>query len=643
MVAFMIVPIFFLEVTNKLHTLNSASHQHPHNLLHFSKAVQQHAIGLLPKDDNSDAAVASSGKEITTDTKMASKGSAMKDKNTVMAQHLIFDNMDRDDSRVEDSHQNGDDGEEPASPLTRGVNKLPMSRTPALAGAERAHIQCDVPVDEERLVYWNSPQGDRDRVFETPFRPNDQEKTYYITFQPDRGGWNNIRMSMEILFVFAAATGRTLVLPPKLPLYLLGHGKEGARSFGDFFPLHNPELLAKIKIITMKEFIEKESPKWEGLSNEERQRLSRTSELCLNRPEKEEDLSCEFLAKHLRQRGFQPEIKPEKNCFIFDQNVLKKTATTDTASAASESLSDEAHLAVDRFCGHERKPVFYDNHLQSVEWINWDAGCGNSGDDHMCYRLLQHFYTFLYFTDPKIDNYYKRFVRDFLHYNDEVYCAAWKVIQAVQKDADELNVPWSTWHVRRGDLQYKKVKIPASEWYENTKEVWRPGELLYIATDERNKKFFDPVKEKHHPVRFLDDYWEIAGLSKLDSTYIGMVDTIVASHGRAFAGTWFSTFTGFINRLRGYLGKSMKNSWYSYLPRKDVMIEFAYPGGNYYAREWPIAWLSIDSDERIEVEQEVHDVDIHDKAKLNLPAPPEVKKDAKPIKYPVCFFAFQFP
>lgn len=92
-------------------------------------------------------------------------------------------------------------------------------------------------------------------------------------------------------------------------------------------------------------------------------------------------------------------------------------------------------------------------------------------------------------------------------------------------------------------MQYKQVKISAEEWYNNTKEVWKKGEILFIATDERNKTFFDPIKV-HHEIRFLDDYWDTAKLGDLESTYLGMVDTIVASHGRAFAGTWFSTFTG---------------------------------------------------------------------------------------------------
>jgi uncharacterized protein YggL (DUF469 family) len=210
----------------------------------------------------------------------------------------------------------------------------------------------------------------------------------------------------------------------------------------------------------------------------------------------------------------------------------------------------------------------------------------------------------LFFTDPVIDNYYKRFVRDFLHYEDKIYCAAGKIIHALNEEGGKGN-GWSSLHVRRGDFQYKQVKILAENWYYNTMEIWEEREILFIATDERNKTFFNPLKE-YHEVRFLDDYWDMAKLGDLDSNFLGMIDTIVASHGRAFAGTWFSTFSGYINRMRGYLGHSMKNSWYGWLQRKEAMQQYYYPGEgpaeNYVAKEWPIGWVAIDGDKLIEHE-----------------------------------------
>lgn len=534
--ALTVIPIMILEGNYSYDPLN-ADHHHPTKLVGLSNAIQKEAAHLIQQQKKNAESLKNDPVKSFKETKERAKQNeepAQIDANGKVDIHGGGGENQEEDASPEDKKNSADD--EPASPLARGVNKLPFSRTPALVGAKRGHFECGLPVDEERMVYWNSPQGDRDRKFVTPFKADTTEE-YYLTFQPDPGGWNNIRMSMEILFVFAAATGRTLVLPPKLPMYLLGHGKDNARNFGSFYPLDNPELLDKVKIITMEEFVRRKLPEWD-VSEKEKELLLKVSDKCLHQDSS--DIPCGVLHKQLRDRGYQPEIKPTDHCLIFDEDVLK--------SGDPSTVSDDLRMQVERFCGARRKPIYYDKKLQSSPWINWDAGCDKNIKKDGCYRLLQHFYTFMQFTDPKIDNFYKRFVRDFLHYNDAVNCAAWKVVNAVQEEADKLQKTWSTLHVRRGDLQYKKVKISAEEWYENTKEVWKPGELLYIATDERNKTFFDPIKNKGHPLRFLDDYWEIADMEHLDHTYIGMVDTIVASHGRAFAGTWFSTFTGKFQR-----------------------------------------------------------------------------------------------
>jgi hypothetical protein len=52
--------------------------------------------------------------------------------------------------------------------------------------------------------------------YEPPFPSSDGDGgARYLTFEPDVGGWNNVRMQMEIVLVLAMTTGRTLVLPPE--------------------------------------------------------------------------------------------------------------------------------------------------------------------------------------------------------------------------------------------------------------------------------------------------------------------------------------------------------------------------------------------------------------------------------------------
>ncbi|CAN0199471.1 unnamed protein product, partial [Discosporangium mesarthrocarpum] len=42
-------------------------------------------------------------------------------------------------------------------------------------------------------------------------------------------------------------------------------------------------------------------------------------------------------------------------------------------------------------------------------------------------RMLAPFYTFMHHVDPAVDNYFKRLVRDHVHYKEEVYCKASQV------------------------------------------------------------------------------------------------------------------------------------------------------------------------------------------------------------------------
>merc|ERR1712194_264700 len=139
--------------------------------------------------------------------------------------------------------------------------------------------------------------------------------------------------------------------------------------------------------------------------------------------------------------------------------------------------------SVTEFCVG-RQPVFFEGDLDTAPWIHF-----RGGDKE--YRLLAHFYTFLYFPEVTLDHHYKRFVRDFLHYTPTIWCAAGRVIKLLEDESKKSEghdtSGFSSLHVRRGDFQYKKVKITAADWYNNTRELFRPEEIVYVATDEKNK------------------------------------------------------------------------------------------------------------------------------------------------------------
>jgi hypothetical protein len=90
------------------------------------------------------------------------------------------------------------------------------------------------------------------------------------------------------------------------------------------------------------------------------------------------------------------------------------------------------------------------------------------------------------------------------------------------------------------------------------------------------------------------------------ANYYGMIDQLVASRAKIFYGCWFSTFTGYINRLRGYHSDNKKVSGYEkgivphtyyYAPedRFDHMQIYYPVKKSFFAREFPTSWRLLDA------------------------------------------------
>lgn len=425
----------------------------------------------------------------------------------------------------------------------------------------------------EMLQFWKQPTLS-DLMYESPFAKVGPA-IKYVTFEPDVGGWNNIRMQMETVLVFAASTGRILVLPPDQPMYLLNKGKghQKAHSFADFFPF---EVISKrVKVISMEEFMQREAITGH-LRNNSNGKVAYP-------PNNKTVFECTDRDDRLSMWSYLHDVSsvPLWKC-------MKEFLVIPSAPGVNVTNGPNAEESIKRreIFASGREFHVYDDYWQNQRVIHFIS------KPELGLRLLEHFYTFLHFEDPAMDRYYKRFVRDCVHYIDIIFCKAAIIIEKLQQEA--IDGKFSTFHIRRGEFQYKEVKIPAAKMMENVGSFIPEKQLLYIATDEKDKTFFKAFKERFPTIRYLDDYMDLANLYDINPNYLGMIDQVVCSKGEYFVGTWFSTFSGYITRMRGYLGYHDHSVWYGDKKHRDRFQHDELPMFPYYMREWNVSWTHID-------------------------------------------------
>ena len=140
------------------------------------------------------------------------------------------------------------------------------------------------------------------------------------------------------------------------------------------------------------------------------------------------------------------DVKPEYSGQVVAMGRLHPTAETKAKDA--EALKKQAA---------GRKVAAYDSKAQNARHVHFPAGGKH--------RLLNHFYAFGFFGDPQQRSFYRRLIRDSMRYRDEIQCAGARVVDAVRAHSRALGGDGTFYalHIRRGDFQFKAVKISAGE------------------------------------------------------------------------------------------------------------------------------------------------------------------------------------
>lgn len=445
---------------------------------------------------------------------------------------------------------------------------------------------------------------------QSPLRPLTKEKTpydqmKYVVFEPDRGGWNNIRMAAETAIIFALYSGRTLVLPAPGYWYLLTQSKDhgdNLSTFAKFYDLSKVHEL--LTIMPMVDFLNNVAKK-PGLL-----KVPLPSDTNVEAILKPREKLCSYFEK----AAYIEEWEPGKQFIAFNLSSQYPggIGTFDMKGLAQDKRYKE-------MVAHGRKLRPYDAQLHAERVIYFP------GDYRNKYRLLTHFYTYHFWTDMQEAKRVKRIVRDRLHYHDDIFCAAGYVVRLLHEEAavltgkavptlehadhktlggnTNLDATYFAFHIRRGDFQYKETRISAEELWQNIGDKLdsRVTRLIYIATDEKDKTFFDPIK--HHGsgdgfhLRYFQDY-EAALRKRFPSfnvNMIGMVEQVICANAHTFFGTPRSSFTGYITRMRGYYrdGRyqrtyyTLKKDMFALQKKRDLI-------GPFWAREFEIAHRNAD-------------------------------------------------
>ena len=401
------------------------------------------------------------------------------------------------------------------------------------------------------VQYWSNPTD----CYESPLRKVNglqapEAMRRYVVFQPDLGGWNNIRMALEVVILFALVTGRILVMPPDAVLYLLSKNKKWKDNFSNMDDYFNFDLLKAnngLEVIPMVEFLAL-------ITKNPSQYLENNTapmpplELLVKQP----------LWDFFETTCYWRQWSPGKKFLVFGNGKPGK----------HERLDNKTSRYIRHSMNYKRMPVAYESFANKT--VIFFAG-------HDRNRMLTLFYGYLYMMHDADDRLVKRYVRDRMRYHDKIFCVGGGIVDSLNSGSEGR---YAAFHIRRGDFQHKHTQWSAQQIIDATSHLLLAHghtrkQSVYISTDEGNLSFFDPFKAVFHRVFFLSNFSQAHNLDALDQNHLGMVEQVICAGAYVFIGTPLSTFTGYISRMRGYKNRTSLGIYertYYFMPKHMLQL-----------------------------------------------------------------------
>lgn len=357
---------------------------------------------------------------------------------------------------------------------------------------------------------------------------NNQEMKY-LSYQPPGGGWNNQRVAFENAVVLAKLLNRTLIVHPLAPHQEILRLKR-SRKMSAGYEIYN--MLPKDKLLPLSEVID----------------LKELSKLV---PVKEVTSShVEFLKKYKHFRWHR--VCHNGLVGMWVDTIPKKT-NEEKWKLLQRHMETNLPIHRDlplyrRICKTEMKQ--YGNTSVRPVWGIWNELSNRTED--MLYFSEGSLYIreLLFFDKTTVLNAHEWIMR-FIRFAPDIRKRVADVLEA-------MGHPFNAIHVRRTDHP-SSFRIKQNYWLQllNVRDAVNLTKTLYIATDEGDKTWFKPFNEVGYNLYFAEDFSDQLRLGNVNLAVIqdmlGLCEQLICAHADHFVGSYYSTFTMYIKRLRKQL------------------------------------------------------------------------------------------